>query len=417
ARLGGTWDGEKVLKAVEVSPEGESNIVAVTATAESAGESARVANVFAASALADRREQLDSQIEAELERLRLQQESLATPSEDIDRRIVRIERLSGRGDPTLSLSQSAVPPTSSSDVPALVVLALALVAGLALGAGACVLLEITRARVRDEGEALALYPLPVLARVPELSRRKRETPHGPQGWYMPPSIREAFRTVVVQLERAPEQRVIMVMSGSTGDGKTTSAVNLSASLAAAGHRVVLMDFDVRKPDVARVLGLEAEEQPLSALLDPSVELGSLVTRVPHLPSLLVLPTSVAGHGDVALVEALGRRLPYLLAEAQQMSRYVVIDTAPLGEVSDALRLTSEVDEIVIVTRLGHTRRANYEVMRDLLEGSDSRPRGLIVIGATQMVSHRYYSYGMAAQRAISESLSEVPDSGWGIRSR
>jgi tyrosine-protein kinase len=387
------WTGKKVEKHIQVNPEGESNIVTITGSDDTPRGSARLANQYAKSALAARAKSLDGQITAEIARLK------ATPSPAAGARIANLEGLRQRGDPTLSQAQAAVAPDKKSGAPAPVVVALALIAGLALGTGAAVLLELTAQRIREEDQAIELYPLPVLARLPTLSGRKRRPPKGAVGWFMPPPIREGFRTLVVQLEREREERVLMVMSASTGDGKTTSSVNLAASLAAAGHRVVLMDFDLRKPDVSRALGMTSEHA-LTHLIEPHTTLADLVQPAPGFPSLSVLATSAARPGDYALVEALARRLPELLAEARQSADYVVIDTAPLGEVSDALRFADQADDILFVARMGKTRRRNLEMVRELLDRSGKVPRGFVLIGGVPALSSGYYGYGIQQRRIM-----------------
>ena len=389
--LGKDWTGKKVESHIKVQPEGESNIVTVTGAADSGRGSARLANTYARSALSARRRSLDRQITAEIARLRNEGTTQARA------RITDLEALRQRGDPTLSLAQPAVAPDKQSGAPALVVVLLALLAGLALGTGAALILELTAQRIREEEDAVGVYPLPVLARLPQLPQRKRRAPKGAIGWFMPPQIREGFRTLVVQLEREREERVLMVMSASTGDGKTTSSVNLAASLAAAGHRVVLMDFDLRKPDVARTLNM-GSEHALTDLVDPQSSLSDLVRPAPGFPSLQVLSTGAARPGDYALVEALARRLPELLAEARQSADYVVIDTAPLGEVSDALRFADEADDILLVARMGKTRRRNLEMVRELLDRSGKVPRGFLLIGAVPVLTSSYYGYGVHQRR-------------------
>ena len=106
----------------------------------------------------------------------------------------------------------------------------------------------------------------------------------------------------------------------------------------------------------------------------------------------MLTTSVA-EGDVALVEALSRRLPELIADARELCNYVVIDTAPIGEISDALRLVRDVDNIIVVTKPGNTNRANFEMMRDLLERTAYTPAGFLVIGDSTPRTSAYYAYG------------------------
>jgi hypothetical protein len=69
-----------------------------------------------------------------------------------------------------------------------------------------------------------------------------------------------------------------------------------------------------------------------------------------------------------------------VAEARERADFVVIDTAPLGEVGDAIPLLREVDDVIVVTRPRHTQRASYEVMRDLIMRSGAKARGLLIIG-------------------------------------
>ena len=122
----------------------------------------------------------------------------------------------------------------------------------------------------------------------------------------------------------------------------------------------------------------------------------------------MLTTSVA-EGDVALVEALSRRLPELIADARELCNYVVIDTAPIGEISDALRLVRDVDNIVVVTRPGSTNRANFEMMRDLLERTAYTPAGFLVIGDSTPRTSAYYAYG-ATGRELFLPAGESPAS-------
>ncbi len=393
--LGGDWTAKKVLDAIEVTPEGESNILAVTAKTDGADKATRLSNTFARASLSERGDTIARQAEAEIARLRASVEDLGEGTEaraTVTDRINKLETVRVDGDPTLSLSQQATAPESPSGPPAPVIVILAALAGFTLGSGAALLLELTERRIRSEDEAIALWPLPVLARVPLL---KPSQLRGRQasGWHMLPAVREAFRTLMIQLGPHPEGRaqVVMVTSASTGDGKTTSAVNLAAAAAASGDPVILLDFDLRKPDVGRTLGAQPGTE-LTGLLQPDTQLRDLLSPAPGLPALSVLTTQVA-EGDVALVEALSRRLPELIADARELCNYVVIDTAPIGEISDALRLVGDVDSIVVVTKPGNTNRANFEMMRDLLERTAYTPAGFLVVGDSTPRTSAYYAYG------------------------
>jgi capsular exopolysaccharide synthesis family protein len=286
-----------------------------------------------------------------------------------------------------------------------------LLAGLALGSAAALLLELFDRRVRDEAELVALYPLPVLARVPKLPRRVRQKV-GQGGWRMPPVVHEAFRTILAQLHSSPKSaRSVMVTSASTGDGKTTSAINLAVSIAASGQSVILLDLDLRKPDVGRFLGIEGAH-PLSTLLTPNPT-GSRFVRLlestPLVPNLRVL-CAAGGAGNAADLAAFESSAAQLLAEAMQHADFVVADTPPLGEVADALRFAHAVDGTILVAWPRKTHLRNFEFARDLLERGGHTPIGYLLVGVPQGASAGYYqSHGRAAAAADcwSSSTSRV----------
>jgi len=74
----------------------------------------------------------------------------------------------------------------------------------------------------------------------------------------------------------------------------------------------------------------------------------------------------------------------------------VVDTPPLGEVSDALRVLPEADDVVIIARPGNTNRPSFELMRDLLERAGQSPFGLVLVGTTARGATPYYAYGTPA---------------------
>ena len=397
-KLGQGWTAQSVLGAVEVNPVGESNILGVTATAASGEEAARVANQFVDSTLVVREQEIAEQVQAEIEALEARIEAVRgneTAEAELLARRDQLQSVAASGDPTLGKSQEAVPPTSAVGASPALIVVMATLAGLVIGSAAALLMELFSRRLRDEDDATAIYPLPVLIRVPELAGRKRRGPVG-ANWFMPPEIREPFRTLSVQLDQPDGPHVLMVTSASAGDGKTTTAVNLAVSLAAAGNSVVLLDFDLRKPDVGWSLGLP-DGTRLAELLAPSVSIEELLQSPSHLGELRVLaPTAEAD--DAEWIEAVSFRLPEVLAQASELADFVVVDTAPLGEVGDALRLVADVEDILLVVRPGNTSEGQLEFLRDLLERTGKSPAGMIVLSRTERPSRGYYSYGYAQQR-------------------
>ena len=292
-------------------------------------------------------------------------------------------------------------PAEASDSPvgpgAPLVVVLALIAGLALATGTVVLLEMAARKVRDEDEAVRLYPLPVLVRVPLIpgarSRRQRNLVRD-----LPPMLREPYRTLLTQFQHDGVGKIVMFTSASTGDGKTTASISLATTMALSGHSTILLDMDLRKPGIDEILGVDSRADMLP-LLNPEVSLEESLTAVPWMPNLRVLsPVGYRSAQDEPIAERLLDQIGTLLREAGKLADFVVIDTAPLGEVSDALRLVRFADETIIVVRPSNTNRANFEVMRDLLERSGDRPSGLLVIGDRTGASSTYYGYGFERER-------------------
>jgi capsular exopolysaccharide synthesis family protein len=232
----------------------------------------------------------------------------------------------------------------------------------------------------------------VLAYVPQLPRNLR-VPSDGDSPPMPMAVREAYRMIRVQLDTGSPARetrgarMIMVTSGSSGDGKTTSSIAIATALAEADHRVVLMDLDLRKPDLGSLLHVNGGAG-ITSLLDTRAKLS--VALVPgSVPRLRVMPAGPEASEDI--LPPVVARMPEIMSQLREMADYVVIDTPPLGEVSDAYQLLPFVDDVIVAARPGNTRRASFQFMRDLLGRANRVPLGIIVVGASPVrTSYAYY---------------------------
>lgn len=377
--LGGDATRRSVEDAVVVEPVGESNIVGITAQAESAGGAAELANRYAANALQVTSEVLRAQVDNAIAQSRAALQRSAVPLSPEDRtRLSELRAVRDRGDPTLSLSQAAQPPPAPTDAPAWLVLVLALVAGVTLAAIVAVLTERLDRRVRDVDELFALAPIPVFARVPAVGRGKRDWP----ALEVPPAVRESFRTLQIQIDQRRSDRgqascTIVVTSPSRGDGKTTTTICLALALVAAGHDVVLLDCDLRRPEIGSRLRLDASGG-LEALLSSGTTLADRLLSLDRVQTLRVLP-AVGGAGDIANTHLLSRRAAEILAEAGSLADYVIVDTPPLGIVGDALALAPYADELLLVGRTHHSDRRTVESTVALLQRANTPPTGWVVI--------------------------------------
>jgi tyrosine-protein kinase len=399
-QLGRGWTPIRVTEAVKVQPRGESDILAITGTAPRAAEAARLANYYAHDALAQHANLLGR--EARTQVAQLQEQARALPAGEradtqLTTKLAALSTVANGHDPNFSLLQAAAFPTSSSGTSKKLIIVLALLAGLAIGVGAATVIEYLNRRVRDEEELLSLYPLPVLSRVPLVRHGTAEVTSLD---LIPPRVREAFRTLQIQFPPEAHRgrahrgrssaggRAIMFTSPSPRDGKTASAISYSLVLAASNFRVILFDFDLRRSDVGKRLNVGADLPDLSRM---DTRLDQLLVEPVSAPGLRVF--SANSHGDAArALDIVGRRLSELLRTARELADYVIVDTPPLGQVSDALRAAVTVDDIVLVTRPGNTDRTELQHTRELLDRLGHTPTGLLVIGDTG-AGDAYASYG------------------------
>jgi capsular exopolysaccharide synthesis family protein len=188
--------------------------------------------------------------------------------------------------------------------------------------------------------------------------------------------------------RGSEGRSVLVTGPSPSEGKTTTAINLAASFALAGHRVILIEADFRRPTVGEALGVR-----------PQVGIGKvLLGNVPVEEALVPvrpfgdnLRTLLVDRADDWLAEVLS--LPAasaLLDEAERLADYVVIDSPPLTEVIDALPLAQQVDDVVLVVRLGSSNISQLTRLGDLLEQHRITPSGFVVVGVGSSEESSYY---------------------------
>jgi Mrp family chromosome partitioning ATPase len=378
--MGDGWDRNRVLGAIQIQPRGESNVIALTSTADSPSLAAKLANEYTRATLAVQNEALRRRLSLLIDSLQEELDSGLSGGEQsgLESRIAALRVIDRTGDPTLSLVQRAVEPDNSSSPPSALVLAAALLGGAILAFGAALIAASLDRRVRDEDELVTLLQAPILARIPPSSRRSARA-----------RAAEAYRTLAAEIEESGGARqVVMVTGGSSGDGKTHCAAELASAAREAGQEVIFLDFDVhRTTDSRHHLNGDLNRGHLFGLWRDDPALPRLDPRKP-LSDVLIYPSSDPGF-KVGLapssqhqteLASLSRQMSRLIAEARRGGSLVVIDTPPLGEIGDALRLVAHVDLILVVAQLGVSRRAGLESLRDLLDRVGETSAGLVVLG-------------------------------------
>ena len=289
---------------------------------------------------------------------------------------------------------------------------LGVVLGLILGLVLAFLIEALDTRIRSAGEVGERLGLPLLARLPA-PPKKLQRNDGLVMMDRPGDARaEAFRMLRTNLEFATldsDVRSLLVTSAAEGEGKSTTAANLSVTMARAGKRVVLVDLDLRRPYLDRFFSLTGPGVTNVAL--GNADLGDALTSIDLDETSGDLHVLASGPLPPDPGEFVGtHQLGDVLFRLREQFDVVVIDCPPLLHVVDAMRLSPYVDGILIVTQLNLVRRRMLSEMRQVLDSIPARKLGFVVTGAQREEGGSYvYGYGRPYAQTERESAGT---SGW-----
>ena len=207
-------------------------------------------------------------------------------------------------------------------------------------------------------------------------------------------LREAYKTlrtnVTFSLADVEGSKVIAVSSSAQSEGKSITATNLALSFAQAGQRVILIDCDLRKPKVARLLNMSAETGLVNALLDTSKlekSIGSYRnTKLDVLFCGTIPPNPSELLGSVRMKE--------LLLFLREQYDYIILDTPPINVVTDAVVLRNVVDGYLFVVRANQSERGEILHALDQLDYAQAKVLGFVLNG----VALEDTSYGYSKKR-------------------
>lgn len=276
--------------------------------------------------------------------------------------------------------------------------------GLIGGVLAALLADTLDRRIRTARQVTDLTDLPEMGRTPrsrKLARQPLVAWHGRAG-----DVREAFRSVRTSVHFFdPESpaRVILVTSPGSGEGKTTVAVNLAMALGAAGDSVVLVDADLRRAGLTRLLSMDRTGGLTAAIYEPAL-LPDLLRAGPH-TNVEVLPSGELPPNPAELLGSLN--MASLLESLAERADKVVIDCSPVVPVTDAVTLSTQVDTVVLVVREKMSKRNEVDASVQRLRAVGARLAGFVLNGVAPRHSsgHNYGGKRSAANAPVTERAS------------
>jgi succinoglycan biosynthesis transport protein ExoP len=397
-RLGHGLTAAEVAGSVSVGAVGESGVIGIAATTSSPKLAAAIANTYSQEFV---KEQLSANHQYFSSALALVEKQLATiplrqrfsaATAALQNRAQTLRLLSELNYDNVQVAQEAALPTEPSSPKTSRNTLIGAILGLFLGLGLAFLLERIDRRIKGPEDVEEIYRLPMLGGVPESAALARSgRADRSKGAGLPAGEAEAFNLIRAHLRFFNvdrDLRTLVVASAAPGDGKTTIAHRLAEAAARSGSRVLLVEADLRHPTLARQFDIQAGpgladvligELPMgeatqSVDLDVSSGTGTKGRKLDVLLAGAVLPPNPA-----ALLES--EAMEGVLEQAKSTYDLVVIDTPPLTAVSDGFPLLTKVDGVVIVSRVGRSRRDAAEQLRKVLDGSGVPLLGVVVNGS------------------------------------
>ena len=206
-------------------------------------------------------------------------------------------------------------------------------------------------------------------------------------------IAESFRSLrtSILLSGSVDSRpkVLLITSALPQEGKSSTSVNLAIVLAQKGSRVLLVDGDMRRPTLHKVLGV-SRDIGLSSILDNKPSPEDAILAAPDFPNLFILPAGLSPSNPVEMLDS--DRLRELIKLWRNQYDFVIVDSPPALSVTDAVVLSPEVDAVIMVVRSGRTTKDAVRRARDTLYQVNARIMGIVVNAVDLRSPDLYYYY-------------------------
>ncbi len=197
----------------------------------------------------------------------------------------------------------------------------------------------------------------------------------------------AIRTNILFSSPDRPMRTLTVSSPQPREGKTTTAIYLATVMAQSGHRVVLIDSDMRRPRLHKALGTARDLGLTSVIFDECTIEDAVKTT--DVPNLYLLPCGPQPPNPAEIL--LTKKFEDLLAELENRYDYVLLDSPPLMAVTDGVILARRSDGVLLVTQAGKTRIDEAKQSARLLRDVDATILG-VILNDIDLADRRYYYY-------------------------
>lgn len=271
----------------------------------------------------------------------------------------------------------------------MVTLFFAVILGFILAYGYLLVYEIFNNKITCKKDLQALTNLPILGQIPQ---------HKNNGYIVMENgvqnvVTEMFRMVRSNIKfvlKKRDDKIILITSSVSGEGKSFVSTNLALSLAMINKKVVLIGLDIRKPMLSKYLNIESQYGITNYLVDETISIDEIINKCVQNDNLDVIVSGSIPPNPAEILN--NNRLDELFAQLRTTYDYILVDTAPIGLVSDTFVIDRVADATLYVCRKGVTPNDQIEALNDLVAEEKLKNVSLILNGVNGESLSRY-GYG------------------------
>lgn len=297
--------------------------------------------------------------------------------------------------PSAKTVDSAYASTSPESPKRLIILGLMFILGLIIPVAIIYVMDMFNNKISDKKDFVKSIKAPFLGTIginksPErvVVREGNTTP-----------IAEMFRMIRTNIQfmlGGVKSPVILITSSVGGEGKSFTAMNLAMSFALTNKKVILVGLDIRKPMLGEYMHISKSNGVTMFISDPTHSVSDVIIPSGMHPSLNVIPAGPIPPNPAELL--MNSRLDDLITELRKRYDYIIIDSAPVGVVSDTYLLNRFSDCAVYVSRQHYTPKAVTELINEIHDQQKLKNIGMVLNGVDEATGYGYgYGYGHAKE--------------------
>jgi len=267
--------------------------------------------------------------------------------------------------------------------------------GFVLGLVWVLLLGFLDDKIKSEDEIKKMLDLPIVGTIPHVEEKKNIWDESVKIFDAPKSVfSEAFRNLrsnLKVLDQSKGSKIILLTSTVGEEGKTTLSVNLAGIMSTTGKRTIIINMDMRKPTLHEKFNLPNNEG-LSELLSGSIRLQDAIKETKY-PYLDILPSGTAPVNPAEAI--LSDRMYKTLEDLKKGYEIIILDTPPIGLVSDAKGLMQSADINLYVLRANYSKKVYLKTLKEIVELNKLSNIGIVLNDVNFKQGHYgyYHNYG------------------------